>query len=54
MTAIAKSAKTHPATKNVVTGKNLPYVNDKGGSTMVKVNPAISFSCSSIASSGRG
>ena len=26
MTAIAKSAKTHPAEKNVVAGKNLPYV----------------------------
>ena len=26
MTAISKSAKTHPAAKNVVAGKNLPYV----------------------------
>ena len=26
MTAIAKSAKTHPAAKNFVAGKNLPYV----------------------------
>ena len=26
MTAIAKSAKTLPAAKNVVAGKNLPYV----------------------------
>ena len=25
MTAIAKSAKTHPAAKNVVAAKNVPY-----------------------------
>ena len=25
MTAIAKAAKTHPAAKKVVAGKNLPY-----------------------------
>ena len=25
MTTIAKSAKIHPAAKNVMTGKNLPY-----------------------------
>ena len=28
MTAIAKSTKKHSATKNVVAGKNLPYVTD--------------------------
>ena len=43
MTAIAKAAKTHPAAKKVVAGKNLPYLMMFYVMTSCNVEPCARF-----------
>ena len=43
MTVIAKSAKTHPAAKNDVAGKKLPYVQRKNWYARCHLRPCRAF-----------